>query len=113
MEREIAELRQQLAGRDTNAAPVSQAQMLQSIPSTSQSPGIAQSPALSRQPSALDQYMGSHDAVASLLDLRSGFDIGSFQRGTGTHAMPMRRLEDVTLSSVQVLELFQQYAHRP
>ena len=53
-------------------------------------------------PSNLDQYMGSHDAVSSLLDLKSGVD-GYMRSPDGR---PLRRLEGTVLTADQVQELF-------
>lgn len=62
------------------------------------------SPAVYQTPSAMsaDQYMGSQEAVASLLDLRSGFDGASFMRNGGQ----IRRIEDVMVVPEKVTELF-------
>lgn len=62
------------------------------------------SPAVYQTPSAMsaDQYMGSQEAVASLLDLRSGFDGTNFMRNGGQ----IRRIEDVMVVPEKVAELF-------
>lgn len=49
-----------------------------------------------------DQYMGSHEAVASLLDLRSGFDGSSYMR----NGNQLKRIEDVIIAPDRVTELF-------
>lgn len=51
--------------------------------------------------------MGSQEAVASLLDLRSGFDGSNFMRNGN---QPMKRLEDVMIAPDKVTELFNLYA---
>lgn len=48
-----------------------------------------------------DQYMGSHDVVASLMDLRSS----SYTRGSNADP-PARRLEDVTIPHQRISQLF-------
>lgn len=50
-----------------------------------------------------DQYMGSHEAVASLLDLRSGFDGSSYLRNGNQQ---FKRIEDVIVVNERVTELF-------
>lgn len=101
MEREIVELRRQLAGQ-------------QSSPITGPSPvkapiSAAGSPILSQIPPTLDQYMGSQEAIASLMDLRSGLEGGSFLRSPSGQMLPSRRIEDVVLISDRIRNLFQQY----
>ena len=58
--------------------------------------------------SPLDQYMGSHEAVTSLLDLKSGVD--GFMRSPG--GKPAKRIEDVILTPQQVQELYDMYVSR-
>jgi hypothetical protein len=58
--------------------------------------------------SATDQYLGSHEAVASLLDLRSGFD-GNYMRNGNQH---FKRIEDVAVVPERVSELFDLYVAR-
>ncbi|KAL4781688.1 hypothetical protein BJX76DRAFT_334650 [Aspergillus varians] len=108
MEREIIELRKQIA--NVQAGPVGQQQ---SLPSAQQTPkqensSSQVSPARVYQtPSALstaDQFMGSHEAVASLLDLRSGFDGSSYMRNGSQH---FKRIEDVAVVPERVAELFE------
>ncbi|KAL5342633.1 hypothetical protein BJX70DRAFT_301569 [Aspergillus crustosus] len=105
MEREIIELRKQIAS--THAVPGGQ----HSLPSAQQTPkqettSSQVSPARVYQtPSAMstaDQYMGSHEAVASLLDLRSGFD-SNYMRNGNQH---FKRIEDVAVVPERVAELF-------
>lgn len=108
MEREIQELRAQLAGHTStnSSSPVNQTHAL---PMAQNSFALAQQgygqPVLQISPSPLDQYMGSHEAVASLLDLKSGGD-GAFGRSPKPNAKPSRRLEAVVLSHDQIEELF-------
>ncbi|KAL4936060.1 hypothetical protein BDV06DRAFT_205763 [Aspergillus oleicola] len=109
MEREIIELRKQIAG--AQSGPVGQ-QPSHGLPSTQQTPkqenpSSQVSPARRYQtPSAIstaDQFMGSHEAVASLLDLRSGFDGSSYMRNGTQH---FKRIEDVAVVPERVAELF-------
>lgn len=62
------------------------------------------SPAVYQTPSAMsaDHYMGSQEAVASLLDLRSGFDSTNFMR----NGAQIKRIEDVMIGPEKVTELF-------
>jgi hypothetical protein len=55
-----------------------------------------------------DQYMGNHEAVASLMDLRQGHDSGSYPRGTNGSSITYRILGNVRLSPPRVSELFSQ-----
>lgn len=101
MEREIVELRRQLA---TQASPIAQHSTVIKAPGSN-----SQSPNISHIPSTLDQYMGSQEAVASLLDLRSGLDGGSYLRSPNGQMVPPKRLENVVLVHERVQELFRQY----
>lgn len=105
MEREILELRKQIATANSGAtpqAPQSSApgQLTPKQDSTQVSPA-----AVYHTPSAIsaDQYMGSREAVASLLDLRSGFDGSNYMRNGN---LPFRRIEDVIIVPEKVTELF-------
>ncbi|KAL4925550.1 putative C6 transcription factor (Leu3) [Aspergillus undulatus] len=109
MEREIIELRKQIAG--VQSGSVGQ-QPLHGLPSAQQTPkqetlSNQVSPARAYQtPSAMsaaDQFMGSHEAVASLLDLRSGFDGSNYMRNGNQH---FKRIEDVAVVPERVAELF-------
>lgn len=100
MEREIVELRKQLASQQ--ASPATQA------PSIKASLSTPVSPSLSHLHSTLDQYMGSQEAVASLMDLRSGLEGGSYLRSPNSQILPSRRIEDVVLLYDRIRDLFQQ-----
>ena len=99
MEREIVELRNQLASQQSSPA----------IPT----PGVGMafggvshspiSPPVPQLQSSLDQYMGSEEAVASLLDLRDG---GSLTRRPNGQVRPLRRLESVIIPPERVDDLF-------
>lgn len=105
MEREIIELRKQIASANTGTVihPQEPSAALQLTPTQESSQF---SPAgVYRTPSAMstDQYMGSHEAVASLLDLRSGFDGTKYMRN-GRHQL--KRIEDIMVVPEKVTELF-------
>lgn len=101
MEREIVELRKQLASQQ--ASPTTQAPSIKASMSTPVSPSI------SNLNSSLDQYMGSQEAVASLMDLRSGLEGGSYLRSPNPHMIPSRRIEDFVLQFDRIRDLFQMY----
>lgn len=106
MEREIIELRKQVANSQANNIAQQQQQPLQSAHPTPKQESSHVSPAGAYQtPSAIssDQYMGSQEAVASLLDLRSGFDGSNYMRN-GNHQL--KRLEDVMVVPETATELF-------
>ena len=100
MEREIVELRHQLAGQQNS--PTVQQGLLSSFRVN----GLTTSTGAPQLPSSLDLYMGSQDAVASLLDLKSGLEGGSFMRSPNGQARPSRCLEDVILTDDRIQELF-------
>lgn len=106
MEREIFELRRQVANAQTNNASIPQQQpSLQSAQATPNQESSHVSPSGAYQtPSAIssDQYMGSQEAVASLLDLRSGFDGSNYMRSGNQ----LKRIEDVIVVPEKVTELF-------
>jgi hypothetical protein len=93
MEREIIELRKQIANANTSLKPqtASGNQDASSISTTIAPSGMA------------DQFMGPHEAVASLLDLRSGFDGLNYIRNGSPQ---FKRIEDVMVVSDRVTELF-------
>ena len=101
MEREIVELRRQLSLHQASS-PVTGPVIKASL-STSASPTI------SHLPAHMDQYIGSEEAVASLMDLRSGLEGGSFMRSPNAQLLLGRRIGDVVLTHDRVQELFQQY----
>ncbi|KKZ66055.1 hypothetical protein EMCG_08168 [[Emmonsia] crescens] len=111
MEREIIELRRQIA--NANATANAQQQHQSSSSTKQESPSIStpfnSSQRNMYQPSAGlagDQYMGSHEAVASLLDLRSGLDSSNFLRSPSGQIVMTKRLEDVSVAPERVTELF-------
>jgi hypothetical protein len=98
MEREIIELRNRLASQQSSPS-VAQAGQSFSISHSPISPPIPQ------MQSSLDQYMGSQEAITTLLDLRSGLDGTSFMRSPSGQAN--RSLEGVVLPMDRVKHLFQ------
>lgn len=112
MEREIVELRKQIANANANAAMNQQQQALQQsqvAPGKQDSASISSNVAgVYQTPSGMsaDQYMGSHEAVASLLDLRSGFDSSNYLRNGNQQ---FKRIEDVIVVTERVTELFNLY----
>jgi hypothetical protein len=111
MEREIIELRKQIANANAAAAAaVSMSQQQSQLtPTKQETPSISTpiSSAAGVYPGSsgmsADQYMGSHEAVASLLDLRSGFDGSNYMRNW---AHQFKRIEDVIVVPERVTELF-------
>ncbi|KAJ6131481.1 C6 transcription factor (Leu3) [Penicillium sp. IBT 18751x] len=108
MEREIIELRKQIASG--GSVPTVHQQQQHGSPGqlTPKQESSQVSPAgvyQTQTPSALstDQYMGSQEAVASLLDLRSGYDSSNYLRNGGTQ---IKRIEDVMVVPEKATELF-------
>jgi hypothetical protein len=104
MEREIVELRRQIANVSaSNASLKSQVTPGKQDASAMSTP--MSNPAMYQTPTGLstDQYIGSHEAVASLLDLRSGFDGTNYLRN-GNHQF--KRIEDVMVAADRINELF-------
>ncbi|KAL8938044.1 MAG: hypothetical protein Q9211_003395 [Gyalolechia sp. 1 TL-2023] len=101
MEKEIQELRRQLANQQSSPATP--------LPSVKAPTSDAASPKLSSIPSQLDQYINSEQAVNSLLDLRSGLDGASHPRNLNGYVRPSRRLEGITLSQEQIQDLFHRF----
>ena len=56
----------------------------------------------------MDQFMGSEEAVAGLMDMRYGQEGGAFRRSPNAQLLQTRRIGNVTLTYDQVQELFQQ-----
>lgn len=114
MEREIIDLRRQIAsvtaGANAGQLPQQQHHISHSQPeSPSLSAPLGNSHAGVYQPSSagrLDQFMGSHEAVASLLDLRSGFDNSSYLRSPDGQIVMPKRIEDVAVTPDRVSEVF-------
>ena len=64
-----------------------------------------------------DQFMGSEEAVAGLLDMRYGTEGGSLRRSPNAQLLRSRRIGNISVTFDQVHELFQQYVvsfcHKP
>lgn len=105
MEREIIELRKQIATVQAGAMPQPQSASLPPVQTPKQETASQVGSGVYHTPSAMsaDQYMGSHEAVASLLDLRSGFDGSNYMRNGNHH---FKRIEDVAVVPERVTELF-------
>ncbi|KAL9038674.1 MAG: hypothetical protein Q9180_002991 [Flavoplaca navasiana] len=101
MEKEIHELRRQLATQQSSPTALS--------PSIKAPPSEAASPRISTIPSQLEQYITSEQAVNSLLHLRSGTDGLSQVRSPNGHTRQPRRLEGITLTVEQVDHLFERF----
>ncbi|KAG8533617.1 uncharacterized protein KY384_001357 [Bacidia gigantensis] len=95
MEREIEDLKHQL-------------EMHQSATSVPKIKAEPTSPT-SSPTQAMDAFMGHEDAAASLMDLASGQEAGSFARSPGARIMMSRRLGDISLSMETADQLFQIY----
>lgn len=109
LERQIRELKQQVQQAAT-AKPTP--------PPTAASPFFAQPNGTNGQPSAMyaglsnspdQQHLGSHEAVASLLDLKQGLDGTAAGFGASPNSRLLRSLEDVVLAPHRVNELFEEY----
>ncbi|KAK2744619.1 hypothetical protein FQN57_004224 [Myotisia sp. PD_48] len=129
MEREIIELRKQVANANANAAAtatttssptphlLSQQQKQHLTPSTTHlSPSVSLSYGSSPfaqigLPSRLNQedYMRPDEAVASLLDLKSGVDSSGYARSPSGQFLPPKRIDDVFIPGERVAELFNQF----
>lgn len=95
MEREIIELRKQIANANVS---------LKLKPKTASGNQDASSISTPMAPSGMaDRFMGPHEAVASLLDLRSGFDGSGYMRNGSPQ---FKRIEDVMVLADKVTELF-------
>lgn len=105
MEREIIELRKQIASANSGPGTYPQQPQLAGQATPKQESNQVSPAGVYHTPSALsaDQYMGSQEAVASLLDLRSGFDGSNYMRN-GNHQF--KRIEDVVVVPEKVTELF-------
>lgn len=105
MEREIIELRKQIASANAGSVPHPQQPLAAGELTPKQESSQVSPTGVYQTPSAMsaDQYMGSQEAVASLLDLRSGFDGSNYMRN-GNHQY--KRIEDVMVVPEKVTELF-------
>ena len=98
MEREIADLKKQLAQHTKNSRPKGTA--------TTNNLYTGAGTYASTVP--IDQLDGSHEAVAGLLDLRSGVDSSTgYARSPSGQLATSKRIEDVVVSNERIAELFQ------
>lgn len=105
MEREIIELRKQIASANAGSVPQSQLPSAAGQSAPKQDSNQVSPTAVYQTPSAMstDQYIGSQEAVASLLDLRSGLDGSNYMRNGNRQ---VKRVEDVMVVPEKVTELF-------
>lgn len=99
MEREIIELRRRLAQQQGTPAI--------NVPSVKAEPGSPSTPSVPPRHSTVFQYLGDQDAVASLMDLKSGLEGGSYTRSPSGQVISPRCFGDIAFSQPRVLELFQ------
>ncbi|WEW58953.1 hypothetical protein PRK78_004421 [Emydomyces testavorans] len=112
MERELIELRKQIA--NANAATTAQHYVSQHQSPSTHGPSpmplsYNTTPRTAHQSSVTisgDDLMKPHEAVASLLDLRSGLEPSSFLRSPSGKVIMHKRIEDVTISPERATELF-------
>lgn len=101
MEREIVELRKQVARQASPTTATAPAQSIYQPPRSAYS---------QLQSSPISQWGGSQEAVAGLLDLKSGYDSSSgYLRNFAKQSEPAKRIEDVAVSQDQVDEVFHLY----
>ncbi|KAH0538986.1 hypothetical protein FGG08_004435 [Glutinoglossum americanum] len=132
MEREILELRRQLASAQGQTSPIDDLVHQSSVSVDGPLPSYALPSASASYPAGLglahtspdmvnsqetglyqthtkEPYMGSHEAVASLLDLRQGYDASSGYILSPNGASLGRKLDDVALSGDTISKLFSQF----
>ncbi|MCJ1308916.1 hypothetical protein MMC25_002571 [Agyrium rufum] len=103
MEQELAELRKQLASQGSSpTAPQQPSPFSNSMRQSTMSPSVPQIA------HTVDQYMGSEEAVASLLDLKSGLEGRALNRSPNGSGR-LRRLENIYLMDDRVQDLFHHY----
>lgn len=103
MEREITELRNQVATLTQQAHPAAAPPSIQTSNESLTLPSLNMSPLGNSDPD-------SGAAVASLMDLATGGEAGSFMRSPSAILLFSRRLGDVTIGQDQIQSLFQMYA---
>ena len=96
MEREIEDLKRQLANYQSPP----------SVPQIKMENGTESS-----KVPQMDAFMGSEEAVASLMDLASGQEGGSFMRSPNARLLRSRRLGNVAVTTEEVHQLFGMYVH--
>ncbi|KAL6714160.1 hypothetical protein ACLMJK_008654 [Lecanora helva] len=105
MEREIIDLRRQLASQQSS--PTTTQPPIKPSPSAPASPNLSTLPV--HIPPLMDQFMGSEEAVAGLMDMRYGQEGASYRRSPKPQISQTRRIGSVMLTYDQVNELFQHY----
>lgn len=106
MENEIVDLRRQLASQQSSPTAAT-APTFKPSKSASTSPILSNLP--QHVPPHIDQFMGSEEAIAGLMDMRYGPEGGPYRRSPNGRLLPTRQIGNVTLTHDQVQELFQQY----
>ena len=106
MEKEIVDLRRQLASQQTS--PTGTGPAIKTDSSNPTSPILSTLP--THMPATIDQFMGSQDlgseeAVQSLIDMKTG---GSALRTPNAQIFMNRQIGDVILTPDQVSNLFRQ-----
>lgn len=103
MEKELNELRAQVAAQTAQTSPIQSSN--RDSPNVKVEEGSTYTSISHNNP-----YLGNHEAVAGLLDLRQGLDThgSSYGRNLNGPSDPHRRLGAVSLSISQVSELFEQ-----
>jgi hypothetical protein len=98
MEKEIADLRRRLAQQSSSVRPKSSTTTKNLYPGASAYASTV----------PIDEWNGSHEAVAGLLDLRSGVDSSTgYTRSPSGPLATSKRIEDVVVGNERVVELFQ------
>lgn len=115
MERELLELRKQIANANA-AANAQQYISQQQSPSNHGSQPITMAfnaaPRVAHANSTTiptDDFLRPHEAVASLLDLRSGLDSSAFLRSPGRHMIMHKTIGDASISPDKITELFNRF----
>jgi hypothetical protein len=100
MEREIADLKRQLAQQSGSVRPKAPTTTISLYPGAGAYAGTV----------PMDQWNGSHEAVAGLLDLRSGVDSSTgYARNPSGPLATSKRIEDVAVSNERVADLFHRW----
>lgn len=106
MEREILDLRRQLASQQSSPTSTAPPQIKPSL-SAPTSPTLSNLPP--HRPPQMDQFMGSEEAIAGLMDMRYGSEGAPYRKSPNGQLLPSRQIGNVALPHEQVEELFQQY----
>ncbi|KAF1816540.1 hypothetical protein P152DRAFT_369526, partial [Eremomyces bilateralis CBS 781.70] len=106
LERQIQELKQQVSTSKPTPPPQSMSPFFPP-PNGPNGQSSAMYAGLSNSPD--QQHLGSHEAVASLLDLKQGLDGSAAGFGASPNSRLLRSLEEVVLAPHRVNELFEEY----